>query len=115
MGGDGCGAATVAAGQVGGARVRSAPAIVARVLATVLGGYAFVWSFVAFGIAAVTAAGSVFHEAETFFNPLAFLVYLGLFLWAFAARRVLAVLAGGALAMGKGNLSCYLSPEELAE
>jgi hypothetical protein len=89
------------AGQ-GPLRAPGATDIILRVAAALLGGYAFVWSFVAFGVSVTSAAGVDFHEAETFFNLLAFLLYLGLFLWAFAARRlavVWAVLVGGALTM----------------
>lgn len=83
-------------------RAPGATEIILRIAAALLGGYAFVWSFVAFGISATSAAGVDFHEAETLFNLLAFALYLGLFLWAFAARRLMVVwvvLAGGALTM----------------
>lgn len=76
--------------------------IVARITAALLGGYAFTWGFVALGVAGLVALGVDFHEAETALLLLAFLVFLPLFLWAFAAAslaRVWAVLGGGAVLM----------------
>jgi hypothetical protein len=55
-----------------------------------------------FGIAALVALGVDFHEAETGVLIIAFLVFLGMFLWAFAASsllRVWAVMAGGGIVM----------------
>ncbi|MEW5966297.1 MAG: iron uptake protein [Pseudomonadota bacterium] len=69
-----------------------------RIAAALLGGYAFTWGFAALGVAGLVALGVDFHEAETALMLLAFLVFLPLFLWAFAAasmRRVWTVLAGG--------------------
>ena len=76
--------------------------IVARIAAAMLGGYAFCWGFVALFIASMFAAGMPFHDAESLSYMLAFLLFLGLFLWAFAARslaRVWGVLAGGGALM----------------
>lgn len=76
--------------------------ITGRVAAALLGGYAFTWGFTAFGIAGLVALGGDYHEAETGVLLLAFLVFLGMFLWSFAAAsltRVWMVLAGGALLM----------------
>lgn len=76
--------------------------IVARIAAALLGGYAFTWGFVAFGVAGLSAVGVDFHEAETAMLMLAFLPFLGVFLWTFACRsvvRVWAVLAGGGAVM----------------
>ncbi|WP_119157863.1 iron uptake protein [Caldimonas tepidiphila] len=76
--------------------------VTGRVAAAILGGYAFTWSFTAFGIAGLVALGWDYHEAETGVLMLAFLVFLGLFLWAFAAAsltRVWLVLAAGAVLM----------------
>ncbi len=70
-----------------------------RVIAAILGGYAFTWGFSVLGIATMVALGIDFHEAETAISLVAFLVFLGLFLWTFAANsmiRVWLVLAGGA-------------------
>lgn len=78
------------------------PGVLARVAAAILGGYAFTWGFAALGMAALSALGVDFHEAETGVLMLSFLVYLGVFLWAFAhgsVARVWLVLAGGGGAM----------------
>lgn len=73
-----------------------------RVAAALLGGYGFTWGFCALGIAAFAALGVSFHEAETGVMLVAFLLFLGLFLWTFAAKsmvKVWSVLAGGAVLM----------------
>jgi hypothetical protein len=73
-----------------------------RVLAAIFGGYAFTWGFSALGITSMVALGIDFHEAETGMSMVAFLLFLGLFLWAFAAAsmtRVWLVFAGGATVM----------------
>lgn len=83
-------------------RDRSRLSVAARIGAALLGGYAFTWAFTALGIAVLMALGGDFHEAETALMLLAFLVFLPLFLWAFAAAslaRVWTVLGGGALLM----------------
>lgn len=77
-------------------------AITGRVLAALVGGYAFCWGFIALAVAGLFAAGLPFHDGEHLASMLAFLLYLGVFLWAFAARslaRVWLVLAGGGAAM----------------
>lgn len=56
----------------------------------------------AIGVAGLVALGVDFHEAKTALLLLAFLVFLPLFLWAFAAAslaRVWAALGGGAVFM----------------
>jgi len=66
------------------------------------GSYAFTWGFTALGVAGLVALGVDFHEAETTLLLLAFLVFLPLFLWGFAAAcftRVWVVLFGGAVFM----------------
>lgn len=76
--------------------------LASRILASVLGAYAFTWGLMALGIALLYAAGMEFHDAEHLSAIIGFLVFLGLFLWAFAARslwRVWLVLAGGGLLM----------------
>lgn len=76
--------------------------IVSRCAAALLGGYGFTWGFAAMGVAGLVALGVDFHEAETGVMLLAFLVFLSVFLWAFAANsliRVWAVLGGGAALM----------------
>ncbi len=77
-------------------------AVAGRVLAALLGGYAFCWGFIALGIAALFAVGMEFHDAEHLASMLAFLLYVGVFLWAIAARslaRVWLVLLGGGATM----------------
>ena len=76
--------------------------IINRMAAGILGGYAFTWGFCAFGITGLVALGVSFHAAEHGVMLLAFLLFLCLFLWAFAAQNMLkvwAVLAGGAAVM----------------
>lgn len=73
--------------------------ITARVTAGIFGAYAFTWGFAATGVAALVGLGVDYHDAEMGVLMLAFLVFLGLFLWSIAAAsiaRVWAVLAGGA-------------------
>jgi hypothetical protein len=73
-----------------------------RIAAAVFGGYLFTWGVTVFGIAGLVALGVDFHEAETGMLILAILVFLGMFLWSFAASSVLRVwlvLAGGGTAM----------------
>ncbi|MGV3742043.1 MAG: iron uptake protein [Burkholderiaceae bacterium] len=73
-----------------------------RIAAAVFGGYLFTWGVTVFGIAGLVALGVDFHEAETGMFMLALLVFLAMFLWAFAASSVLRVwlvLAGGGAAM----------------
>lgn len=82
--------------------------LVLRIAAAVLGGYAFTWGFIALGVAGLFAAGMEFHDAENLSSILGLLVFLVVFLWAFAARglpRVWLVLAGGgALMAGAASL-----------
>jgi len=76
--------------------------IVWRTLAAVFGGYAFTWGLIAFGMAAMVAADMEFHDAEHLTAIIGFLVFLTIFLTAFAARnivRVWLVLVGGAVVM----------------
>ncbi|WP_341892950.1 iron uptake protein [Variovorax sp. YR752] len=76
--------------------------VASRVAASLAGGYAFVWGFATFGISLLVAAGMAYDEARTLIYLLAFLVFLAVFCWAFAAAslaRVWAVLAGGGAAM----------------
>ncbi len=72
--------------------------MVSRVAASLVGGYTIVWGFTTLLIALSLMAGSEYGDAR----KLAFLVFLGVFLWAFAAKRltvVWVVLAGGGAAM----------------
>ena len=76
--------------------------MLSRIAAAPLSGYAFTRGFAAVVIPALAATGTDFHEAEQAAMLLAFLVFLGMFLWAFAARnftRIWAVVAGGGAAM----------------
>lgn len=78
------------------------PAIVSRVAAGLAGGYGFTWGFTALSIALLVAAGMDYGEAWTLAMLLAFLVFLTVICWAFAAASVLRVwlvLAGGGVAM----------------
>ena len=62
--------------------------IAARVTAGIFGAYAFTWGFAAAGVAALTGLGVAYHDAEMGVLMLAFLVFLGLFLWSFAAVSI---------------------------
>lgn len=72
--------------------------IVSRIAAGLLGGYVFVWGFTTLFIMLAIAAGMTYGDAQTLAYLLAFLVFLTVFCWAFAAAslgRVWVVLAGG--------------------
>lgn len=87
--------------------------VINRILSALLGGYAFTWGFAALGIAGLAAVGIDFHEAETGVLMLAFLVFLIVFLWAFASNsvaRVWAVLAGGG---GLMTMSAWLIQQNM--
>lgn len=76
--------------------------VVLRIAAALLGGYAFVWGLTTFGITALVAVGVDYDEARTTLMLLAFLVFLVVLLWAFAAAsltRVWVVLAGGGVTL----------------
>lgn len=76
--------------------------MMARVSASLIGVWAFTWAFVALGITLFVAAGLPYDEAQTLLHLVAFLLFLGLFLWAYGAAsvgRVWCVLAGGSVAM----------------
>lgn len=83
-------------------------AVLWRVAAAVLGGYAFCWGLIALGVAGLVALGMPFEDAEQLSSMLAWLAYLAAFLWAFGAARlapVWTVLAGGgALMAGLASL-----------
>jgi hypothetical protein len=89
-------------------KVPSRLAALWRALAAIGGGYAFCWGFVALGVAGLYALGMAFHDAEHLSSILAFLVYVAVFLWAFAARSLVRVwvvlLGGGALMAGAASL-----------
>ncbi|MBB1601821.1 iron uptake protein [Variovorax sp. UMC13] len=76
--------------------------LASRIAAGMLGGYAFTWGFIALLIGLLFAAKMEFHDAEALGYILGFIVFLGVFLWAFSARslaRVWLVLAGGGALM----------------
>lgn len=76
--------------------------VVSRIAAAVFGGYAFVWGFTTLLIAVALSLRLPYGDAQTTAYLLAFLVFLGVFLWSFAVRRVglvWAVLAGGGTLM----------------
>lgn len=76
--------------------------IIGRIAAGILGGYAFVWGAIALLHAGLYALGMPFHDAEHLSSIIGFLLYLILFLWAFAAQnltKVWLIFVGGGLAM----------------
>lgn len=76
--------------------------IISRIAASLLGGWAFVWGFATLAITGQVALGQPYDEARTAAMLLAFLVFLTVFCWSFAAAslaRVWSVLAGGAALM----------------
>ena len=87
--------------------------VINRILSALVGGYVFTWGFASLGIAGLAFLGVDFHEAETGVLMLAFLVFLSVFLWAFASTsvaRVWAVLAGGG---GLMTLSAWLVQQNM--
>lgn len=98
--------------SIASATARSAGAsrlhVAARVSAAVFGGYLFAWGIVAAVTSLLFAAGVEFHDAE-FVGALAgLLAYLGVFLWALAARGLamvwLVLVGGGVLLTAVGSL-----------
>jgi hypothetical protein len=76
--------------------------IASRVVASLLGGWLFVWGFTALGIMFATAAGLEYPEAVQLLYLFSFVVFLVVFCWAFIADslvRVWAALAGGGAVM----------------
>lgn len=82
--------------------------LAARICAAVFGGYAFTWGVIAAGAALLFKAGMDFHDAEFLASAVGLLVFLTVFLWTFATRRlVLAwvlLAGGGALLAGVASL-----------
>lgn len=73
-----------------------------RFAAAILGGFVFAYGFVALATLGGFALGLPFFEAWSLTMMLSALVYLGVLVWGFAARRtaiVWAVLGGGGAAM----------------
>lgn len=76
--------------------------IPSRIAAGLVGGYVFTWGFVALGIASLAILGLSFDDAYALTVILAFLLFLVVFCWAFAAVsvvRVWIVLTGGGAVM----------------
>jgi len=82
--------------------------IVSRVAAAIFGGYAFVWGFTTLLIALALSMRLPYGDAQTTAYLLAFLLFLGAFLWAFTARRVAVVACTvelvGVLVIGTASL-----------
>ncbi|MFT3897675.1 MAG: iron uptake protein [Thermomonas sp.] len=82
--------------------------LAARIVAAMVGGYAFAWGLIAAGMSLLFAAGMEFHDAEFLATAFGVLAFLVAFLWAFAARRISLVWAvlfgGGAVFAGIGSL-----------
>ena len=73
------------------AEVVSVFSLSSRVVAGLLGGYAFVWGFTTLVIASALAVGTDYQTQNSCAFLLAFLVFLVAFLWAFACRAVCCV------------------------
>lgn len=86
--------------------IQSLP-IINRIAAALLGSYAFTWGFCAIGITGLVALGVGFEAAQAGVMMVAFLLFLALFLWAFATRsmiKVWSVFAVGAVLMTGASL-----------
>lgn len=73
-----------------------------QALLSLAASFGFTWGFVALGVAGLTALGMDYHESEKGLMLLAFVVFLPLFLWAFACARparALVLLGTGAAGM----------------
>lgn len=82
--------------------IQNFAAIAVRVSASLVGAYAFTWGAVTFGITSLVALGIGYEDAYITLKLLGFLIFLGLFLWAYAAKSVLRlwlILAGGGAGM----------------
>jgi hypothetical protein len=76
--------------------------VAARIAAAILGGYIFTWGFAVSATSGLVAMGVAYDQARTGTMLFAFLIFLGAFLWSFAAAsivRVWLVLAGGGALM----------------
>jgi hypothetical protein len=76
--------------------------IISRIAAGLLGGWLFVWGCATLGVTLGLLAGIPYRELAETAYLLAFLVFLGVFCWAFAAAslvRVWLVLGGGGVVM----------------
>jgi hypothetical protein len=62
-----------------------------RIVASLVGGYAFVWGFIALGTVTGVFFGMSYSEAQTLLYFFAFLLFTAAFCWAYVARTVLQV------------------------
>ncbi|RZI56348.1 MAG: iron uptake protein [Rubrivivax sp.] len=83
-------------------------ALLSRIAAAILGGYAFCWGFIAIAHSGMYALGMPFHDAEHLSAILGLLLFLVLFLWTFATRRLgvmwAVLLVGGGVMTGAAAL-----------
>ena len=82
--------------------------LLSRIGAAILGGYAFCWGLIAIAHSGLYALGMSFHDAEHVSAILGVLLFLVVFLWTFAARRVglcwAVLLIGGGVMSGAAAL-----------
>ncbi len=82
--------------------------LLSRIAAAILGGYAFCWGFIAIAHSGMYALGMPFHDAEHLSAILGLLLFLVLFLWTFATRRLgvmwAVLLVGGGVMTGAAAL-----------
>jgi hypothetical protein len=95
--------ATVQFSTMNDSLLPASPAAKSRhALLSLAASFGFTWGFVALGVAGLTALGMDYHESEKGLMLLAFVVFLPLFLWAFACARpawALVLLGTGAAGM----------------
>lgn len=77
-----------------------------RIIVSLPGSYVFLWGLLTSGITMSAAAGMEYEEAYTAFRLLAFLLFPLLFLWTFAARKLVQV---GAILFGGGAVMTMLA------
>lgn len=71
--------------------ILSPQGIPSRVAAGLLGGYVFIWGFAVLGIASLATLGLSFDDAYALTMMLAFLLFLTVLCWTFAAASVVRV------------------------
>jgi hypothetical protein len=83
-------------------------AVLPRIGAAVVGGYALAWGFITLTIASLVAAGVDYDDAWMLAMMVAFLLYLGAFLWSFTTRSAwlawVVLLGAGGLMTGTAHL-----------
>jgi hypothetical protein len=86
----------------------NAAAVLPRIGAAVVGGYALAWGFVTLTITGLVASGADYDDAWMLAMMLAFLLYLGAFLWSFTTRSAwvawLVLLGVGGLMTGTAHV-----------